>query len=138
MNYANLSALVVDDIPCMRSIVRRFLRQHGFGHVYEAVDGHDAERTLNTSVIDLIVCDWHMPNETGFELLCAVRANPRWVHTPFLMISGETCKENIVEVLHAGADGYIVKPFSGVFLEQRIDEIFEKRNSRGKPVAYSA
>ena len=69
-----------------------------------------------------------MPNMTGIELLKAVRADPSLRHLPFLMITAEAKRENIVEAATAGASGYIVKPFTGATLGEKMEKIFKTMN----------
>ena len=61
----------------------------------------------------MIVSDWNMPNMTGLELLMSVRADPRFKHLPFLMVTAEAEKENILTAVKAGVSNYIVKPLGG-------------------------
>ena len=66
-----------------------------------------------------------MPNMTGIELLRAVRADAQLRHLPFLMITAEAKRENIIEAAQAGASGYIVKPFTAATLEEKLAKIFQ-------------
>ena len=121
----NMRVLVVDDFSTMRRIVRNILRQIGFQNVVEADDGTTAWEVLNREKIDFIVSDWNMPNMTGIELLRAVRADAQLRHLPFLMITAEAKRENIIEAAQAGASGYIVKPFTAATLEEKLAKIFQ-------------
>ncbi|KJV23962.1 histidine kinase, partial [Aquitalea magnusonii] len=69
--------------------------------------------------------DWNMPNMTGIELLKAVRADQQIKHLPFMMITAEAKRENIIEAAMAGASGYIVKPFTAATLEEKMNKIFQ-------------
>jgi two-component system chemotaxis response regulator CheY len=62
---------------------------------------------------------------TGIELLRAVRSDPQIKHLPFLMITAEAKRENIIEAATAGASGYIVKPFTAATLEEKLGKIFQ-------------
>ena len=79
---------------------------------------------LRTSHFEFVVSDWNMPNMTGIELLKAVRADNNLKHLPFLMITAEAKRENIIEAATAGASGYIVKPFTAATLEEKLSKIF--------------
>lgn len=127
MDFSNYTALVVDDFGTMRHIVSNLMRQAGFGRTAEAEDGVVALRKLAQESVHFIVSDWNMPNMTGLELLKAVRNSPELKHMPFLFITAEARKENIIEAANAGADGYIVKPFSAAILSQKIESIFQRR-----------
>jgi two-component system chemotaxis response regulator CheY len=119
--------LVVDDFPTMRKIVRGVLKQLGYTNIEEAEDGEQAITILQSAPFDFIVSDWNMPNMTGLELLKAVRANPKTKHLPFLMVTAEADKENIVEAVKAGVSSYVVKPFNAGTLKEKIDRIFQAR-----------
>jgi len=127
MDFSNYTALVVDDFGTMRHIVSNLLRQAGFGRTAEAEDGVVALRKLEQESVHFIVSDWNMPNMTGLELLKAVRNSPVLMHTPFLLITAEARKENIIEAANAGADGYIVKPFSAAILSEKVEGILKRK-----------
>lgn len=127
MDFSNCNVLVVDDFATMRRIVVGLLRQAGFGHVVEAEDGAQAMRQLERTSFQLVVSDWNMPNMNGLELLKAVRLSPALKAIPFLLVTAESHKTNIIDAAQAGADGYILKPFSASTLSQKIDGIFQRR-----------
>ncbi|MFZ4626329.1 MAG: response regulator [Rhodoferax sp.] len=127
MNFSNLSVLVVDDISTMRRIVSNLLKQAGTARVSEADDGVDALRKLENGSFNFIVSDWNMPHMSGLELLKVVRHSEQLKHLPFLLVTAEARKDNIIDAVHAGADGYIVKPFSGEVLREKIEGILKRR-----------
>ncbi len=119
--------LTVDDFPTMRKIIRNLLKQIGYENVIEADDGATAKQVLERNdSIEFIISDWNMPQMTGLELLKWVRSNPKVKHLPFLMITAEAEKDNIVEAVKAGVSNYIVKPFSAAVLKGKIDKILTK------------
>ncbi|BBF84578.1 chemotaxis regulator [Aquitalea magnusonii] len=124
----NMKFLVVDDFSTMRRIVRNLLKELGFTNIDEAEDGQVALHKLKTQSFDFIVSDWNMPNMTGIELLKAVRADQQIKHLPFMMITAEAKRENIIEAAMAGASGYIVKPFTAATLEEKMNKIFQTMN----------
>lgn len=125
MTDKNMRFLVVDDFSTMRRIVRNLLKELGFSNVEEAEDGQVALHKLRNSQFDFIVSDWNMPNMTGIELLKQVRTDPSLKHLPFLMVTAEAKKENIIEAATAGASGYIVKPFTAATLDEKLAKIFQ-------------
>lgn len=131
MSHTNMHFLVVDDFSTMRRIVRNLLKEHGFTNVSEAEDGHQALNRLHLGGIEFVVTDWNMPNMDGLALLQAIRATPNLRHLPVLMVTAEAKKENIVAAAQAGADGYIVKPFTSATLKEKMDKIFSKLAQRG-------
>lgn len=122
----NLRFLVVDDFATMRRIVRSLLKDLGFNNVEEADDGQDALAKLHASAFDFVISDWNMPNLDGLQLLTQLRADPNFSKMPVLMVTAEAKKENIIAAAQAGANGYVVKPFTAATLEEKLNKIFEK------------
>lgn len=119
----NLKILVVDDFPTMRRIVKTLLKQNGFSDMQEAEDGAQALQMLEAGNFEMVVSDWNMPNMTGLELLKAVRASAKLKHLPFLMVTAEAEKENIIEAVKAGVSNYVVKPFTAQTLKEKLQKI---------------
>jgi len=130
----DLKILVVDDFPTMRRIVKTLLKQNGFNNFTEAEDGEQAYKTLKEhGDFEMIVSDWNMPNMTGLEFLKIVRADAKFKHVPFLMVTAEAEKENIIEAVKAGVSNYIVKPFTGQALKdklEKIDQMLKKQKAK--------
>jgi two-component system chemotaxis response regulator CheY len=126
MAYKDLTVLIVDDFLTMRRIVRKILRDLDFQNIIEAEDGSAALDVLKTTKVDLIVSDWNMPRMTGLELLKEVRGSDALKDTPFLMVTAEAQKENIVEAVKARVSNYIVKPFTAATLEEKLAKIVPK------------
>jgi len=122
----NMSMLVVDDFPTMRRIVRSLLKELGFSNVEEAEDGQDALNKLRSGKFEFVVSDWNMPNLDGLDMLKQIRADDSLKHLPVLMVTAEAKKENIIAAAQAGANGYVVKPFTAATLEEKLNKIFEK------------
>ncbi|WP_447554898.1 chemotaxis response regulator CheY [Vreelandella sp. EE22] len=122
----NMSFLVVDDFPTMRRIVRSLLKELGFTNVEEAEDGQDALNKLRAGSFEFVVSDWNMPNLDGLEMLKEIRQDEALKALPVLMVTAEAKKENIIAAAQAGANGYVVKPFTAATLEEKLNKIFEK------------
>ncbi|MEY2988272.1 MAG: hypothetical protein RJB13_1793 [Pseudomonadota bacterium] len=123
-----MKILIVDDFPTMRKIIRQVLSQIGSRDVIEASDGRVALSVLKENPdVKFIISDWNMPNMTGVELLRAIRSNPAHSQVPFLMVTAEADKENIVEAVKNGANNYIVKPFNAATLREKIEKVFSTR-----------
>lgn len=122
----NMSILVVDDFPTMRRIVRSLLKELGFENVEEAADGQEALTKLRAGGFEFVVSDWNMPNLDGLEMLKEIRQDPKLSSLPVLMVTAEAKKENIIAAAQAGANGYVVKPFTAATLEEKLNKIFEK------------
>jgi two-component system, chemotaxis family, chemotaxis protein CheY len=120
-----IKILVVDDFATMRKVIRNLLKQSGYENVTEAEDGVSAMSVLKSTKIDFVISDWNMPNMTGIELLRAVRSDNELAAMPFLMVTAESLKANVVEAVKAGVSNYIVKPFTAEVLGEKIDKILE-------------
>jgi two-component system chemotaxis response regulator CheY len=120
----SINVLVVDDFATMRRIIKGVLKQLGFSNLIEAEDGEAALRELRKEKIGLIVSDWNMPNMTGLELLKAVRADNSFKSIPFLMVTAEGQKENVIQAVQAGVSNYIVKPFTPETFNAKLEKIF--------------
>ncbi|WP_305787266.1 SpoIIE family protein phosphatase [Symbioplanes lichenis] len=111
--------LVADDNADMRDYLTRLLRSSG--HRVEAVgDGQAALEHARRQPPDLIVSDVMMPRLDGLQLVAALRADPRTASTPVLLLSARAGEEASIEGLEAGADDYLVKPFSSAELLARV------------------
>jgi two-component system chemotaxis response regulator CheY len=115
--------LVVDDYKTMVRIVRNLLNQLGFHDVDEANDGASALAKLRARRFGLVISDWAMEPMNGLELLQQVRADPQLKTLPFIMITAENRAERVAKAEHAGANGYIVKPFTAETLSERITRV---------------
>ncbi|MCK8602401.1 response regulator [Desulfoferrobacter suflitae] len=123
MAYKDLTALVVDDFSTMRRIVKNILRDLEFKNILEAEDGMAAVSVLKAQKVDVIVSDWNMPKMTGLDLLKFVRSDDTLKNLPFLMITAESQKENVVEAVKAKVSNYIVKPFTAETLGEKLAKI---------------
>jgi len=122
----NMKILVVDDFSTMRRIVKNLLRQNGYANIEEAEDGAQAFSKLKNGGFQFVISDWNMPNMDGLELLKKVRSDPELKDLPILMVTAEAEKEKVVTAIQAGVNNYIVKPFTGEVLKEKMDKIFEK------------
>jgi CheY-like chemotaxis protein len=81
---------------------------------------------LRSEQFDFVVSDWNMPNMDGLTMLQNIRADPALAKLPVLMVTAEAKKENIIAAAQAGANGYVVKPFTAATLDEKLNKIFEK------------
>ena len=131
MANPNTKFLVVDDFSTMRRIVRNLLKELGYNNVDEAEDGVMALAKLRSGNFDFVVSDWNMPNMDGLTMLQQIRADPSLSSLPVLMVTAEAKKENIIAAAQAGANGYVVKPFTAATLDEKLSKIFEKLEKAG-------
>jgi len=120
----NMKVLIVDDFATMRRILRNILKQIGFSNISEADDGKSALKELKKEKFDLILCDWNMPEMPGIDLLKEVRADDSLKDLPFVMVTAEAQKENIVEAVKAGVSNYVVKPFTAETVSEKLSKVF--------------
>jgi two-component system chemotaxis response regulator CheY len=106
-------ALVIDDSKAIRIILRRLLGELGF-EVAEAADGREALERLNGPMgpFDLALVDWNMPEMNGLEFVREVRGQGGHEDLTMVMVTTETESGQVVRALAAGANEYIMKPFS--------------------------
>ena len=121
----NMKVLIVDDFATMRKIVRNVLKQIGFTNMAEADNGKNALKILKKENIDLILCDWNMPEMPGIDLLKAIKSDDDLKNIPFVMVTAEAQKNNIIEAVKAGVNSYIVKPFSAETVNEKLNIIFK-------------
>ena len=122
----NMRVIIVDDFATMRRILKNILRQIGFGNISEAGDGKSALRELKKQKFDLILCDWNMPEMSGVELLTTIRSDDELKNMPFIMVTAEAQKDNIIEAVKAGVSNYIVKPFTAETLAEKLKKVFDR------------
>ncbi|MBN1843513.1 MAG: response regulator [Deltaproteobacteria bacterium] len=122
----NMNVLVVDDFATMRRIIKNVLKQIGFANILEADDGTTALAVLKKNEVDLIISDWNMPKMTGLDLLKNVRAEESTKNIPFLMVTAEAQKDNVLEAVQAGVSNYVVKPFTADAIKEKLTQVFAK------------
>ncbi len=124
----DINALVVDDSGIMRKLVMRNLAESRLARFTftEAVDGLDGLKKLDPKHTDMIFLDWNMPNMDGIEFTRKVRATIKR-HILIVMITTEGTMGKVEEALDkAGADGYVVKPFTAEVLRKKLEPLLDK------------
>lgn len=119
----NMRILVVDDFQTMRRIIMNLLKQLGFNNVIEADDGTTAWDRLQAEQVDMVISDWNMPKMTGIDLLKKVRTTERTKAMPFIMVTAEGKRENVIIAVQAGVSNYIVKPFNAATLKEKLVKV---------------
>jgi len=122
----SVPVLVVDDYQTMIRIIRNLLKQIGFSDIDEASDGSAALTRLKSRSYGLVITDWNMQPMTGYELLRHARAEHSLQTIPFIMVTAESRMENVIAAKSAGANNYIVKPFTIQILKAKIEAVFLK------------
>jgi len=116
----SIKVLVVDDSRLMRMAVTRLLAGLDMA-ISEAADGREAlEKLEREGVFDVVVLDWNMPVMNGYEFLVAMRGSARHADTKVVMLTTENQIESIRKALMAGANEYVMKPFTDEMLIEKI------------------
>ena len=116
-----MRALVVDDSKAIRVVLKKMLTEGGFEDLAEAAHGAEALEVLqNGPQPDVILVDWNMPEMNGYEFIKAVRAIEEWRDIPLMMVTTETETSQVVRALAAGANEYLMKPFTPEMLGEKL------------------
>jgi len=115
-------ALVVDDSRAVRKIIARTLIELGF-EVLEAANGLEALEVIEAekTAVTLVLADWNMPEMNGFDLLKSLRRDPELASLAVVMVTTETELDQMAAALEAGANEYIMKPFTKDILVEKLE-----------------
>jgi two-component system chemotaxis response regulator CheY len=119
----DIYVLVVDDDWHIRENITHHLKKMGFSNIVTADTGASAFQQAIVKNFGLILSDWNMPDMDGLELLKNIRGIPSLASTPFLMITSNSDKQSVINAIKGGVEYYIVKPFEGKTLRNKIEEI---------------
>jgi two-component system chemotaxis response regulator CheY len=117
--------MVVDDSRAIRLILSKTLGSLGFD-VSQAANGKEALSKMSELVSDddlplsLVLVDWNMPEMNGLEFVQRVRANPDYGTVKLMMVTTETQIEQMTRALEAGADEYVMKPFTEEVISDKL------------------
>lgn len=128
-----LRLLVVDDVAVHRMLLVSGLgRINPFVKVEEAGSGNDAmDKLSGEKRYDAVVCDWLMRDGSGEDLLHWMRARPHFRRVPFIMISGKSSAQEIIEAFtRLGVDGYIVKPIMPKDVYQKVVDAIDRMTGK--------
>jgi two-component system chemotaxis response regulator CheY len=107
-----MRALVIDDSRTVRAIIGKILRDEGL-EVVEAANGREGlERLRQPPGVELVLVDWNMPEMNGLDFIKAVRADRAYDPVRIMMVTTETEQQQVVRALEAGANEYVMKPFT--------------------------
>ena len=125
MKIDRLKVLIVEDQQKARMTLRHMLAEIGINQIFEAQDGKEARNFMEVghSLVDLVICDWNMPNATGLDLFRYISEHKKYLS--FLMVTGRSDMDSIMEARNAGIRAYIRKPFSLGDLEQKIFRLIQ-------------
>ncbi len=114
-----MRALVIDDSKSIRSILTGILVGVGFT-VEEAANGLEAMDLIKKEKVDLALVDWNMPDMNGCEFIQEVRKDNAYKDMRMMMVTTETAIDKVAEALKAGADEYIMKPFTNEMIVEKL------------------
>jgi two-component system chemotaxis response regulator CheY len=116
-----MHALIVDDSTTMRMILKAYLQKMGFT-VTEAINGLDALVKLRAmGKADVVLVDWNMPEMDGLDFVKAVRAEISYATLPLMMVTTNSEREHVARALEAGANEYVMKPFTGAMIREKLE-----------------
>jgi len=117
----NYKILIVDDLVENIQTITRYLEEsHPEYRLYQATGGRSAVELAETISYDLIITDWDMPGISGIDLIQTLKANPKTMHIPIILVTGVMLNsQDLDTALSAGAYDYIRKPIDPVELSAR-------------------
>jgi CheY-like chemotaxis protein len=115
--------LIVDDARTFRYLLIKMLNELGYAKISAATCVNEAKKLLAEEKFDLVLADWHMPGETGLDLLKYIRATPEFSKIPFIMVTTENDKSRILDALKIGMQSYLFKPIKKTILVQKLTEL---------------
>jgi DNA-binding response OmpR family regulator len=122
-----LNVLVVDDAAFIRDLIKKAMRDsYPSFKIHEAVDGRKAQGILKSNPIDLVLCDWEMPEMSGLELITWMREEERYAKTPFMMITSRGERDHVIKAVTAGVSDYIGKPFTRDNFLGKVNKLLSK------------
>lgn len=102
-------------------ILRQTLQELGFDEVEAAGNGLEALESLAEGELpDLVLVDWNMPEMNGYEFICEARSRADWNQVPMMMVTTETEMDQVVKALEAGANEYVMKPFTKEMIADKL------------------
>lgn len=129
---SKIKFLVVDDATFIRDMLKKNLRDHFPGcEIIDANSAKKAQVLLKTNHVDIILCDWEMPEMTGEEFLRWIRSEEQYQAMPFIMVTSRGERDFIVKAAQAGVNDYIGKPFTPESLVKKVTKVLK---SVGKDV----
>jgi two-component system chemotaxis response regulator CheY len=114
-------ALIVDDSRAVRMILAKTLKELGY-EVREAANGREALEVIEAekTAVALVLADWNMPEINGLDLLKQLRQNPELSRLVVIMVTTETELDQMAAALEAGANEYVMKPFTKEILVEKL------------------
>lgn len=128
MDIGQLNVLIVDDFEVIRVMLRNALVNLGVKNITDAQNGKVAKDLIEQKLgsggkFDVIFSDWNMPEMDGYELLQFCKGHPDMKAVPFIMVTAEAESNAIMAAVRAGANDYVVKPFSPDVIHRKLSRL---------------
>jgi two-component system, chemotaxis family, chemotaxis protein CheY len=119
-DYSAKSIVIIDDSRILRARLNEVCVEMGIGKVYEAGNGRAGLEVLAEFRVDLVICDWQMPEMSGAQLVALMKKSDKLRSIPIILISSLADKGKVLELLLQGVTAYIVKPFEDAKIKEKI------------------
>jgi two-component system chemotaxis response regulator CheY len=127
--------LVVDDASSAQTMIVNILLNYGIkenciataSDTAGAMREIDKRRSSEDLKVRFIICDWHMPGDTGLHLLKQVRLIPSMKKTPFILCTTENSRRNVMDAIDADVSNYIIKPWTEKYFVDKLEETWHKK-----------
>ncbi|PWK54267.1 response regulator [Pleionea mediterranea] len=125
--------LIIDDASMIRDLIKKFVRDYfPNAKIFDANNGQAGKSVLLHQEINMVLCDWEMPEMNGLELLEWLRAEDRFKSLPFVMVTSRGDKEYVMEAINAGVSDYLVKPFNRQQFSEKVERALKRHGIVGK------
>lgn len=124
---SQIKIAVIDDATMIRDLIKKFIRQNFTNAItYDANNGQTGKALLKRQPVDLILCDWEMPEMNGEELLVWARQQENLKNTPFIMVTSRGDKEFVMQAIQSGVSDYLVKPFNTKQFQEKVGKALKR------------
>ena len=115
-----MRALVIDDSRAIRLILGQILKALNFEIIEAGHGGEAMERLKESGPVELALVDWNMPEMNGYEFVCEVRKDDKYKDMKLMMVTTETEMAQVIKALDAGANEYVMKPFTKDMIVEKL------------------
>ena len=119
------SILIVEDSKLQAAAVAKLFQQMGFKNVRCCYKAGDALTQMRESKVEIVFCDWNMPERSGVELLQDVRSDPGLAKMPFVMVTAHAEKEKVLAAVKLGVNDYVIKPLTAAMIEEKLGRLIK-------------
>ncbi len=130
--------LLAEDTDVTRAVIHKMIYKLGYTNVTQVADGLNAQREIEKAValrkpFQLVISDWNMPEYTGLALLKKCRSDSVMYQVPFVILTSNNEKDQVMEAIRAGVSSYLAKPFTVEVLDKKLREawVISQRKKAG-------